>query len=282
MSTSVDQTFTRQYEAEVHQAYQRTGSMLRSTVRIKNGVVGDRTQFPVIGKGVAGEKTRHGLVPVMNLDHTPVECTISDKYAGEWIDNLDELKTNIDERGETANAAAYALGRATDDLIVTALNGGTQTQAMTLTNESTARNSILLAGTTLHNGDVPDDGNIFCAISPHFWSMLMTIKEFANADYVGEDLPYAGRQRGMKTWDGKHWFRFTGLSGIGATSTSFMYHRRAIGHAIQKDVSTDITWHGDRAAHFVANCLAMGSCLIDNTGVVKMTLDETAALPTAA
>ena len=64
------------------------------------------------------------MVPVMNVIHSSVECFLSDYYAGDWIDQLDELKTNIDERQVIANAGAYALGRKTDDLIVAAFAAG--------------------------------------------------------------------------------------------------------------------------------------------------------------
>ena len=108
-------------EADVHLAYQQTGSKLKSTVRSKNNIVGYSTTFQKVGKGTASVKARHGLVPVMNLDHEPVECMLYDYYAGDWVDSLDELKTNIDERRIIASAGAYALGRKTDDLIISAL-----------------------------------------------------------------------------------------------------------------------------------------------------------------
>jgi hypothetical protein len=53
----------------------------------------------------------------MNLDHQPVTCTLADYYAGDYVDKLDELKTNIDERGVIAQSGANALGRKSDDLI---------------------------------------------------------------------------------------------------------------------------------------------------------------------
>ncbi len=43
MSTSVDQAFIKQYEADVHIAYQRMGSKLRNTVRQKNNITGEST-----------------------------------------------------------------------------------------------------------------------------------------------------------------------------------------------------------------------------------------------
>ena len=66
------------------------------------------------------------MVPIMNVDHSTVEAQLVDFYAGDWIDRLDELKTNIDERQVLANAGAFALGRKTDELIIQALSTATQ------------------------------------------------------------------------------------------------------------------------------------------------------------
>ena len=138
MSTSITAAFTKQFEREVHEAYQRLGSKLRGLVRSKSEVQGASTVFQKVGKGTAATKARHGAVPVMNLDHTPVECTLADYYAGDWVDRLDELKTNIDERSVIANAGAYALGRKTDELIIAQLDrsanfAGSNTDGLTKT-----------------------------------------------------------------------------------------------------------------------------------------------------
>ena len=58
MSTTTDQAFVKQFEWEVHAAYQRQGSKLRATVRVKNGVVGSSTVFQRVGKGAANTKSR--------------------------------------------------------------------------------------------------------------------------------------------------------------------------------------------------------------------------------
>ena len=88
---SIDIAFTKQFESEVHLAYQRFGSKLLNTVRRKTNVVGKSTTFQIIGKGIAGTKTRGGQVPILNLVHTNVECILADRYGGEFIDKLDEL-----------------------------------------------------------------------------------------------------------------------------------------------------------------------------------------------
>ena len=98
MSTSFDTAFIKQFEREVHEAYQRQGSKLRNTVRISNNVNGSSAVFQKIGQGTASTKSTHGMVPVMNLDHTNIEVTLADYYAGDWVDRLEELKSNINDR----------------------------------------------------------------------------------------------------------------------------------------------------------------------------------------
>jgi hypothetical protein len=87
MSTQVSLAFTKQFETDVHNAYQRMGSKLRNAVRTKNNVIGSSTVFQKVGKGSASGKARHGLVPVMSIDHTPIECELRDYYAGDWVFN---------------------------------------------------------------------------------------------------------------------------------------------------------------------------------------------------
>ena len=123
MANTVESAFIRHFQAEVHQAYQRQGSKLRATVRSKSNIKGATTVFQKVGKGTASTKARHGKVPVMSIDHEPVECNLLDYYAGDWVDALDEIKLNIDERMVVANAGAYALVRKTDELIILALDG---------------------------------------------------------------------------------------------------------------------------------------------------------------
>jgi len=268
MSNDVADAFVKHYQTEVHQAYQRQGSKLRATVRSKNDVTGSTTVFQKVGKGTATTKARHGKVPVMNVDHEPVECALSDFYAGDWVDELDELKTNINEMGVIANAGAYALGRKTDELVIAALDTST-TYAGTGADGLT-KDKVLEAFELLGGADVPDDGDRFAVIGWKQWSDLLAIQEFANADYVGADeLPWRGTQ--AKRWLGALWIPHSGLTKDGSdVRFCHWYHKSAIGHAAGSEVNADVTWHGDRAAHFVSNMMSQGACLIDGQGVVVM------------
>ncbi|HAW75248.1 MAG TPA: hypothetical protein DCW74_05860, partial [Alteromonas australica] len=113
MASTIDVAFIKQFESEVHMAYQRMGSKLRNTVRMANNVTGSTVRFQKIGTGVASTKSRNGNVTPMELVHTQVEATMEDFYAAEYIDKLDELKININERQAVAMSAAAALGRKT-------------------------------------------------------------------------------------------------------------------------------------------------------------------------
>ena len=111
MASTIDVAFIKQFESEVHMAYQRMGSKLRGTVRTAGNVAGSVVRFQKIGTGSASTKSRNGNITPMELTHTTVEATMADHYAAEYIDKLDELKTNIDERQAVATSAAAALGR---------------------------------------------------------------------------------------------------------------------------------------------------------------------------
>ena len=277
MSGTIDQSFVKQYQAEVHEAFQRQGSKLRPAVRSKTGIKGASTVFQRVGRGVAGTKSRNGTVPVMNVEYSAVECFLTDHYAGDWIDRFDEMKTNSNELGVLANAGAYALGRKTDELIVAALDAGTREAVGTAVgqtdNDGLTRAKVLLAFEMLGQADVPDDGGRFAVVSWKQWSELLTLPEFSNAQYVGEgELPWKGSQ--AKRWLGATWLPHSGLSKSGVLRSCYFFHKTAVGHAAASEVMTDVTWHGDRAAHFVNSMMSQGAVMIDDLGIVRMKCKE--------
>ena len=248
MSTSVEQSFVKHFQAEVHMQYQNMGSKLRNTVRSKDGIIGSSTTFQKVGKGTASTKARHGKVPVMNVDHTPIEVSLYDYYAGDWVDQLDELKGN----SKLDKSTNYA---------------GTGVDGLT-------KAKVLSAFEMLGEADVPDDGERYAIIGWKQWSDLLSIPEFANADYIGKDeLPWQGSQ--AKRWLGALWMPHSGLTKDGSNVRyCYWYHKTAIGHAIGADVKTDVSWHGDRAAHFVNNSMSQGAGMIDTSGVVSLRCKE--------
>lgn len=297
MSTSIDTAFINSYEAKVHEVFQRQGSFLKEAVRVKDNVVGTTAIFQKIGKGTATTKARHGTITPMNQTHTAPSCTLADFYAGDWVDKLDEAKTNINERDVIASGGAMALGRKVDDQITTVFDTTTQTViTLTVTSKAAILATAIEFAEAAWDNDVPNDGQVYAVVTPRYWSQLMLLEQFNRSEFVGADGqtftkgPSVGKGR-WKDWMGIKWKMQTGLPGAGtATAKCFIWHKMAVGYAVAQSagnvagneaVAADITWHGDRAAHFVNHMMSGNAVLIDDTGVIEGNLNDTTAIATS-
>jgi len=241
------------------------GSKLRNTVRSTN-VTGSTARFQVIGKGTASTKTRNGDVTTMELAHTNVEATMADYYAAEYIDKLDELKININERQAVAQSAAAALGRQTDALITTAMDAGANSTQIADTGGALVKADLLTLFETFGAEDIPEDGQRYLAMSPAGFADLFNINEFASSDYVGpQNLPFAGGMT-MKEFLGFKIFSTSAVAG----GKNFAYHARAVGIGINSDVQTEINYVPQKVAHLATSMMSMGSVVIDDDGVFEV------------
>lgn len=296
MATSIDQAFIRQYERQVHLVFQREGSYLKDTVRFRPDVVGSSTTFQKVAAGVATTKARHGKITPMNQTHTAHEATLSDFYAGDWVDKLDEAKINIDERDAIARSGAFALGRKVDDQIDTLLASANtdNVTGITMTTSGGVRAGLLEMVQNLFQQDVPNDGQIYGALSPSMWARALTIQEFSSSDWVGPNgLPFNEGPpiNRFKSWVNIKWTMHSGLTGSNTTvSNAYVWHMSSIGYGAGKfagnvagrnSVAADITWHGDNAAHFVNHMMSGGGVVIDGNGIIEGQGDDTAAFPTS-
>jgi len=270
MTATIDQAFVKQFEAEVHMAYQRMGSKLKSMVRNVNGVKGNTVQFQKVAKGSASTKARHAEVVAMNSVHSNVTATVNDFYAADYVDKLDELKVNIDERNIVAQNAAYALGRKTDEIITDTYNSGATALANNSAGTTTgmnldkAQNVFEIFG----NNDVPDDGQRYWVVGPKQWSDLLDIDQFSRAEYIGEaDLPYKGGMT-AKRWLSFMWMGFSGLPTSGSTDRHTMaFHKSSLGMGVGSDVRTEVNYIPEKVAHLTTSYMSMGAVLIDGDGV---------------
>lgn len=270
MSTTVNTAFIRMYESEVKAAYQREGSLLRNTVRTRTNVGAERVYFPKLGKGAATSKARHADVVPMDLEHTRVYADMTDHYAPEYIDDLDQAKINWTVRSDYARASAWALGRKTDELIIDALGQTGNTVAATSLNAG-GDNEIDLSVVTgmsksMNDLDVPADNMRYAVITPEGLSQLLAIEGATSSDFTREQLLMTGREPAF--WMGFNWIVHTGLpSGV----LGYFYHRPAVGHGITRDITTSIDWIPTKVAHLVNSWMSMGSTIIDEDGVFELT-----------
>ena len=269
MTATIDQAFVKQFEAEVHMAYQRMGSKLKPMVRNVNGVKGNTVQFQKVAKGSASTKARHAEVVAMNSVHSNVTATLSDFYAADYVDKLDELKVNIDERNIVAQNAAYALGRKTDSIITDTFDAGATALANNSAGTTTgmnldkAQNVFEIFG----NNDVPDDGQRYWVVGPKQWSDLLDIDQFSRAEYIGEaDLPYKGGMT-AKRWLSFMWMGFSGLSIASSDRNTIAFHKSSLGLGVGSDVRTEVNYIPEKVAHLTTSYMSMGAVLIDGDGV---------------
>jgi len=265
MANTIDQAFIKQFETEVHMAYQRMGSKLRNTIRSTN-VSGSTARFQKIGTGTASTKSRNGNVTPMELVHTNVEVSMSDFYAAEFIDKLDELKTNINERQAVAQSAAAALGRKTDELIIAAMDAGANSTQIHDTNSALGKADLLSLFETMGTADVPEDGQRYLAMSPAGYADLFQINEFASSDFVGpQNLPFAGGMT-MKEFLGFKIFSTSAVAG----GKNFAYHTSAVGIGVNSDVQTEVNYVAEKVSHLATSMMSMGAVAIDDNGIYEV------------
>jgi hypothetical protein len=265
MANTIDVAFIKQFESEVHMAYQRMGSKLKNTIRNQQ-VSGNVVRFQKIGTGSASTKSRNGSVTPMELVHTNVEASMADYYAAEYVDKLDELKTNIDERQAVATSSAAALGRKTDELIYAAMDAGANGTQIHDTSSAIEKADLLSLFETFGTNDVPEDGQRYLAMHPKGFADLFLINEFASSDYVGEQsLPYAGGMT-MKNFLG---FNIFSTSAITA-GKNIAYHQNAVGIGVNSDVQTEVNYIPEKVSHLTTSMMSMGALVIDSNGVYEV------------
>jgi hypothetical protein len=250
-------------------AYQRMGSKLKNLVRTVNGVNGNTVKFQKVAKGSANTKARHAEVVAMDLSHSNVSATLTDYYAADYVDKLDELKVNIDERQIVSQSAAYALGRKTDSVLTGIMNGAT-----TLANNSSGTGTGMNLGKAtsmmelFNTNDLPDDNQRYWVVGPKQWSDLLALDQFSRVEYVGEgELPYAGGMT-AKRWLGFLWFVHSGLETSGSTDRhTVAFHKSSLGLGIGSDVKTEVNYIPEKVSHLITSMLSIGGTLIDDNGI---------------
>ena len=127
MSSQITTAFVEQYSANIQMLSQQMGSLLRDAVRVES-IVGKDAYFDQIGKVTAQIKTsRHSDTPQIDTPHSRRRCSLADYEFADLIDQQDKVRLLIDPTSSYAKAAAYAMGRAMDDVIIAGALGTSNT-----------------------------------------------------------------------------------------------------------------------------------------------------------
>ena len=123
MSSQITTAFVQQYSNNVQMLSQQKGSLLRNAVDAET-IVGKNAFFEQVGSAVAQKRvSRHSDTPQIDTPHSRRRVSMVDYEYADLIDKQDQVRTLIDPTSSYAQAAAFALGRAMDDEIITAVSG---------------------------------------------------------------------------------------------------------------------------------------------------------------
>lgn len=277
MSQQVSNSFVRQYESQAHLLFQRKGSKLRMATRYVPNVIGTSTTFQRVGTGQARAKGRNGLVPLMNQDHTPIECTLVDRYAADLIDVQDLEKLSIDEKDVTIRNGANAIGRTFDNFIFDAMDTVPSGNTFGSTGTALTLADVLAAYEFLGNNNALEEDEMnYAVVSHRGWDQLLQIQQFSDADYVGDRLPFNAGPH-VKYWLGTYWMTHTGINDRNGTGDHFIYwwNKMAVGSASGSELKSVITYENTYGAYLANSFMSMGACIIDGTGVARVQFGTT-------
>ena len=210
----------------------------------------------------------------MEVTHSTVVVTLSDYYAADYVDSLDELKTYIDERQVSATSAAAALGRKRDQLIIDFFVAGSNSANIAHGSAGLTLAKALTVYETFGEADVPDDGQRYFVVSPAGWADLLQVDQFSRAEYVGEaDLPYAGGMT-AKRWMGFLFFTHSGLTVASSNRDCHAYHSSSVGLATGSDVRTEINYVPEKVSNLITSYFSAGAVEIDGNGLIQCIIAE--------
>lgn len=275
-----DTAFQIQYRQEFIQTFEQHQSLLRDTVTTEAVIKGNVAVFLVAGSNDAEAVTRglNGLIPARADDNTQNSCTLQ-----EWHDLVRKTNFNVfasqgNQRQIMQMTTMAVLNRKIDSLIINELNTGT----VTIGSSSTVPNVSLFQNgrVKLSNASVPWDSNITLLCQPSFLAYLEQADEFSSADYV-DMRPYAGddpswRDKPMAyRWRNCLIVEHPNLPGKATSSEkSFLYHKSAIGHAMNKEgLQTPVGYDEEQAYSWARASCDMGAKLLQNTGIIVITHD---------
>ena len=152
MSFEVTTAFVQQYTTNVALLLQQRGSKLRDYCTVGSYTGKAAKAVEQVGAVTAQVRTsRHSDTPLISTPHDARWVFPTDYEWADMIDDQDKLRMLIDPTSSYATNGAYALGRAMDDLIVTAALGDAKTgeNGTTTTGFATATQQIAAAASGL-------------------------------------------------------------------------------------------------------------------------------------
>jgi len=293
MSLEIPVSHVQQFKDNFIILSQQRGSKLRQGVRTDPDFLqGKAGYYERIGSTTAQLRTsRHQDTPQVNTPHSRRRITMNDYNWADLIDNPDRIRMLADPEGSYAINAAYALGRAQDDEIITALTGNAYSMdeddaASTVALPSGQKVAAATAGLTKakllsaleilrgNNVDLDDPMNrMYMAIRAAELTDLLNTTEVASADYNTVKALVEGN---VKSWMGITFIltqRLTLLTGT--TYACPLWCESGMGLAMGEEIMVRVSERADKSySTQVYLEQAVGATRIEDEKVVEIACVE--------
>lgn len=269
MSANLSSVAVTLFDTQVKKAYQDS-QKLRNTVYVKTTKSANKMTFRKIGKGIASLRgTASADVTPMGITHGTVEVTLADYVAPEYTDVFNQADVNFSEIKELGEVISGALGRRSDQMILDSLASGTQTVGDS--GAALSIDTLLAAKRTLDEKGVPSEDRYFVLEAKGLEDLLKTT-QVTSTDYNTVKALVAGN---VDTFLGFKIIMLAnraegGIPDDGTDFEAYAYHKRAVGFALNMDISTKIDWVPQKLSHLSVGTLKANAVLIDDEGVVKV------------
>ena len=283
MSSQITTAFVQQYSANIQMLSQQLGSLLRDKVRLES-IVGKNAFFDQVGKVTAVLKTsRHADTPQIDTPHARRRVSLADYEFADLIDQQDKVRLLIDPTSSYAQAAAMAMGRAMDDVIISAALGtaftGETGSTSTANANSIAHGSAGLtiaklrtAKETLDLGSVDPSIPRFIIVSPKQITDLLGTTEVTSSDFNTVKALANGE---INSFLGFNFIVSNRLSLSGTTRSCIAFAQDGIALAVGKDVQARIDERADKSyATQVYYCMSIGATRMEEEKVVEVQATE--------
>ena len=283
MSSQITTAFVEQYSANIQMLSQQMGSLLRDKVRTES-VVGKNAFFDQVGKVTAQLKTsRHSDTPQIDTPHSRRRVSLGDYEFADLIDQQDKVRLLIDPTSSYAQAAAMAMGRAMDDVIITAALGTAYTGETGTGTESVQTGVVkgttgLTVAKLISAKDLLDKADVDPSIPRHIMcgpeqlGNLLGDSEVTSSDFNTVKALVQGE---LDTYLG---FKFTvtnRLPKTGNDRTCIAYAEDGLLLGIGKDISARIDERADKSyATQVYYCQSIGATRMESAKVVPIVAVE--------
>ena len=275
-----DSAFQTMYRQEFIKGFERRQSKCRSTVVTDTEIKGNEAVFLVADSGSATAVTRgvNGDIPTRPDNLNQYTATLQ-----EWHDVPERTNFNLfasqgDGRRIMQMTSMGVINRKIDDDIIAALSAGTVTASTVNTGAAAFLASVSDMIVTLAEADADEDAQMSALVTPAMFINLQALEQVSSADYVRNQTFPDGMPKSVAfSWNGINWIRHTGLSGMGtATAICYMYSQNAIGHACDMErIQTEVGYDRKNDKSWARCSTYMGSKLLQNSGVIKITHDDT-------